>query len=444
MQAYIMPMIMAINNLVGIFIAIRLYNHIFDKKALSRIKRRIGYGLVFLFSLALNILFSNVEISLISAFSIFLILGIVFYNGKLHMKIIAAVFVVIFSFVTELITALILSIVFGDIMSHIRENLMLLFLGGIVSKLLLITLVEFIVRFRRPNASKVTLSSWFLIISIPIVSLVMSVTSVYEPILNNEFNGISIFACLSILYINVMTFYLFDSIVIQVHENNEYKFREEQLLMQRDQYESIIEGYNQVKKVRHDMIGHLISIEAYITNNQYEEVRAYLHKLNQELDFSKTGIISNNVVVDALINNRIGLAESATINFAEDILIPSKLKIDDMDLCIVVGNALNNAIEGCQRVEDTSHREINLKMRYKQNCLFIEVKNSYKKDSIRLKSDKFVSSKKFRKAGELGIGISHIETIVSMYGGTMEIELMENAFMTKIMMSDQLKNITVK
>lgn len=440
MHDYIMSMIIAINNLVGLFIAVRFFKYIFNKKSISILKRNIGYSLLFLLSTVLNIFFSNVEISLISAFSIFLVLAIVFYRGKFHIKIIASVFMVIFTFVTELITALLLSAVFGDIISNIRDNTMLLFIGGIVSKILLITLIEIIIRFRRPNASGVSLSSWFLIISIPLVSLVMSITSVYEPILRNEFNGISIVACLSILYINIIAFYLFDHIIIQVNENNKYKYREEQMLMQRDQYESIIEGYNQVQKVRHDMIGHLISIDAYLSNKRYEDIKEYLRKLNRELDFSSRGIISNNVVVDALVNNRRALAESISTNFDNDIMIPSKLKIDDMDLCIVLGNLLSNAIEGCQRVEHINKPQINLLMRYKRDCLFIEMKNSYKQSSIKMRRDKYVSSKKFRKNDELGTGVSNIEAIVGSYGGTMEIELGVDAFVTKIMLPDRHRN----
>jgi uncharacterized membrane protein len=77
-------------------------------------------------------------------------------------------------------------------------------------------LVEIIIRFRKRNASKVSVGSWLLIVSIPICSIVLAVTSVYKPIVNNTHSDVAVIACLAIVYINVITFYLFDNIISQI------------------------------------------------------------------------------------------------------------------------------------------------------------------------------------------------------------------------------------
>ncbi len=137
----------------------------------------------------------------------------------------------------ELIAVLLIIAVFGNVLNDIRHNMMLLLLGGVVSKILLILLVGVIIRFKKRDASQVSLKSWLFILSIPVFSIVLSVTSVYEPILKNEFNTVSVLACTSILYINLIVFYLFDSIVLQVNENNQFRFREKQMLMQKNHIE---------------------------------------------------------------------------------------------------------------------------------------------------------------------------------------------------------------
>ncbi|WP_291636811.1 GHKL domain-containing protein, partial [Clostridium sp.] len=336
------------NDVVGLFVALRFYNNILMKKKMSEKRKAIGLVSILLIEIIVNIAVEKSDILLMVSFIVFFIVANLFYLGKVYVKLIVATFIVVFSFLMELVAALLIVAVFGNVLQDIRQNIMLLLLGGVISKILLLLLVEIIIRFKRRNASQVALRSWLFIISIPVFSIVLSIASVYEPILKNEFSYVYAVSGITILYINIITFYLFDSIVMQMTENNLVKFREKQLLMQRDQYENIIEGYNQVKKVRHDMLSHLITLDGYLGRNQYHEAVKYIHKLNEELDYDKRGVVSNNVAIDALISNRKSKAVDEGIKFETEIMIPKKLKIDDMDICIVLGNALNNAIEACR------------------------------------------------------------------------------------------------
>lgn len=258
--------------------------------------------------------------------------------------------------------------------------------------------------------------------------------------LNNSFDNMSVFICLAIIYINIITFHLFDSIIIQIDENNVIKFHEEQLLLQQIQYENIILGYNQVEKLRHDMLGHLIVIDGYLNKNKIEDATNYIGKLNNELDFSIMGILSNNVAVDAIINNRKIKAKELGIDMIYDIIIPESLIINDMDICIVLGNALNNAIEGCQRIDDSTNKIIELKMRYKRNSLLLEVKNPYDIGTIELKDEKFVSSKLCRGKGEIGAGIANIKAVAEEYNGLCEINSQSEVFILKVIIPDKKKS----
>lgn len=367
MQDFLMNTVIVTNNIVGLFISIRFYNYFLIKRDMNhKIIKMSIVGILFTAIIG-NIVFEKLSTSLIVGFAVFFTVAYLFYLGKVHIKLIVSTFVVIFSLVSELLTALLFTIVFRAELQNVRENLMLLFIGSIISKIILIILVEFIIRFRRSNASKVSLSSWILIISIPVISIVLTITSVYEPILKNEPSSVSVFSCLSILYINIIALYLFDNIVMQADENNQYRLREKLMLMQQEQYENIIVGYNQVKRVRHDILSHLITLHGYLTQNQCSEAIGYIQKLNEELDFNMRDIISNNTVIDAIINNRKAKALDEGIEFKNEIIILKKLKIEDIDLSIVLGNVLNNAIEACLRLpEGHAGKAIAIKMNYKQ------------------------------------------------------------------------------
>ena len=437
MQGYLTNIVVMMNDIVGVFVAVRFYNHMLTKKSMNEKIRIGGLGGILLLAIALNVVIEKSNILLTISFGIFFIIAYLFYNGEIHIKMIMAIFIVIFSYLMELIAALVIVAIFGNVLYDIRHNMMLLLLGGIISKILLIFFAEIIIRFRKNNASQVSLRSWLLILSIPVFSVVLSVTSVYEPILKDEFSVISVLACVSIVYINVIVFYLFDSIVFQVNENNQFRFREKQLLIQKNQYENVIDGYNQVKRVRHDMVNHLLALDGYLANQQYHEALEYIHKLNDELDFGKRGIVSSNVAIDALIGNGKLKAAKEGIDFECEVMIPRKLKIDEMDICIVLGNLLNNAIEACRRIDDERvNKRIMLKMYYKQEYIFIELENSYDLSTIKKKNGRFVSSKLYREKDEIGIGMGNMEKIVEKYEGVYQIDLSGKMFIVKIMMPD--------
>ena len=436
-QNYLSDIVLGVNNIVGMFVVIRFLNHLLTKKNISKMNRRRGILVLLIVATALNIVFVGFEINLFLVLVLNFIIGDLFYQGKKQVKLVIAIFIVVFSFITELLTAILFGSIFGASIQGVRENTMLLFLGGIVSKILLMLLIEVIIRFRRRNASKVYLSSWMLIISIPFMSVVLAVISVYQPVVNNSFSIVGFFVCLSILYINIISFYLFDTIIIQIDENNLIRFREEQLILQQNQYKNIVSGHSQVEKLRHDMIGHFITLDGYLNHNRIEEAKSYIGRLNSEIDFSKHGILSQNIAVDAIINNRKAMARELGIELSIEIMIPQYIDIDDVDICIVLGNALNNAIEACQRMDNDSVKNIHLKVKYKRGLLLIEVKNPYDSKTIKKRNEKFVSSKSYRSNNELGTGIGNIEGVMEKYNGFCEMDLQSDEFIIKVMIPEK-------
>jgi hypothetical protein len=168
--------------------------------------------MILIIATLININFENFLSNLLIGVILYYCIGELFYVGKKHIKLVAAIFFIVFSMITELLTATIFGIVFDASIQGVRENVMHLFLGGVVSKILLILLVEIVIKFRRRNASVVSLSSWLLIISIPVISIALAILVVYEPVVNNSFSNSAVFACLAIIYIDLIAFYLFDSI----------------------------------------------------------------------------------------------------------------------------------------------------------------------------------------------------------------------------------------
>ncbi len=436
-EQYLMEIILFLNNAIGLYLFIRLASSLLSKKGMDDSIRKIAFSLILLMmvfiNINVNILIPNLLI--LMAFNYFI--GTVFYNGKWHVKLIISVFFVVFSIVSELLTAVMFGLLFDASIIGVRDNPMHLFLGGVVSRFLLILMVETVLKFSNKNASEVSLSSWLSIMSIPLVSILLAVSVVYESIVNNVFSASAVIACLAILYINLISFYLFDHIIAQIHENNVAKFRQKQLMLQHHQFENVISSYENVKRVRHDMLGHLITIKEYLKSNQVEDAINYINKLHHEIDFIKQGIFSENISVDAIVNNRMSKSNELGIKAIIDIAIPKSMNIDDMDLCVIIGNLLTNSIEACHRINDDTSKYIKFIMRYKRDSIVIETINSYNNQNIKEANGKFASSKAFRTKNELGMGLSNIESVTKKYNGIFDINRNENEFIVKIVIPDK-------
>lgn len=432
---YILYLIFIMDNFVGIFITIRFFNNTLLKKSVKMARKIGSLFFVSIMSILLNYLGEYIGNLVISGVIVYYTVGHIYYQGKIYIKAIISVFIVIFSIVTELLTGILITLVFKQELLSIRHNLLFLFLGCIVSKIMLLTLIELIIRLRNGKVSYVSLGSWFLILSIPIISIILSLEIVYEPIIHNEISMKPILICLSMLYINIITFYLFDNIVSKVIENNQYKIKEKQMLMQQEQYQNIISGYDKINKVRHDMKNHLILLDNYLANGDYIHAKEYIGKLNDELDITKKGVISNNIIVDALVNNCIEKAKKQNTVFQHEIFIPNRLNIDDMDLCVVLGNLLDNAIEACNRITDNSRiKRISFEMKYGNNYIFINQENTYNEETIKQVNGNYISSKGDRAGNSLGIGLGNIMNIVDKYDGTFKIESLNDMFCLKIIL----------
>ena len=117
-------------------------------------------------------------------------------------------------------------------------------------------------------------------------------------------------------------------------------------------------------------------------------------------------------------------------------MIPSQFKkIEDMDLCILLGNALDNAYEACQRITDnTLEKVIQLTMKYRENQLFIQLQNSYNVATLKKRTGQYSSSKEDVQVHGLGIG--NMKTVADKYNGILTVQPKEDYFELDIMIQD--------
>lgn len=188
--------------------------------------------------------------------------------------------------------------------------------------------------------------------------------------------------------------------------------------------------YRQMRGWRHDYHSHIQAVKAHLKLEQYAEIGTYLDKLDTDLTNVDTVIKSGNVMVDAILNSKISIAASKKININAKAVVPKKLTISEIDLCIIIGNLLDNATEACVKLPNEADRFIRIYIDILKEQLYISVTNAVG-GSIRKSGNVYLSSKE--KEGH-GFGLMRVDKITDKYGGFINRQSEEGVFATEIML----------
>lgn len=181
----------------------------------------------------------------------------------------------------------------------------------------------------------------------------------------------------------------------------------------------------------HDFKNHVICINDYIYRADFDGLANYMGEMSDT--YPKTSgyqIISDNIIVDALLNNKILQANQNGSVIQNDLEIPSTLAIENSDLCIILGNALDNAIEAVKSLQD-KRRRIHLLMKYIQGNLLIQIKNPYIEKK---KKRNFTLTTTKENILLHGFGLKSIEKSVRKYDGSIDIDKQRGVFTISILL----------
>ena len=145
--------------------------------------------------------------------------------------------------------------------------------------------------------------------------------------------------------------------------------------------------------------------------------------INEDIDSIKSTVYTENKFIDSLLNYKIGMAIDKNIQI-ETVVDKNIPKISDVDLCSVLGNLLDNAIEACEK-DNIENKTIILHMTVRNSCLLICVKNSIS-ESIISSNPNFVTTKQNKEIH--GMGLKSIRSIAEKYSGSFKISEQDGIF----------------
>lgn len=193
-------------------------------------------------------------------------------------------------------------------------------------------------------------------------------------------------------------------------------------------YREVDNMYRQIRGWRHDYRNHIQTMKVLAANDDMDAIKEYLDKLDTDLSTVDTVVKTGNAMADAILNSKISLAQSKHITVECDAHIPVKLKMSEIDLCGIIGNLFDNAIEASVKLPE-DQRIIRVYMDMKGVQLYISFTN-------------FTASKKMEKIGGVfhttkgdghGFGLVRIDNIIERLNGYLSRNSEDGAFTTEIL-----------
>ena len=193
-------------------------------------------------------------------------------------------------------------------------------------------------------------------------------------------------------------------------------------------YREVDNMYRQIRGWRHDYRNHIQTMKVLAANGDMDAIKAYLDELDTDLNTVDTVVKTGNAMADAILNSKISLAQSKCITVQCDAHIPVKLKMSELDLCCIIGNLFDNAIEASQKLPE-DQRLIRVYMDMKGTQLYISFTN-------------FTAFKKMEKVGKVfktskgdghGFGLVRVDAIIERLDGYLSRNSEDGAFTTEIL-----------
>lgn len=342
------------------------------------------------------------------------------YNGQWKYRVISTILIVV------------MFVLYETIIYHIMMEIGITNIAPItvtVSNLLLLLTVKVILKISDlKHGYELITAEWIGILSIPLASIIITIFS-FEKC--NDQIAIAV-AEVGIIALNLLVFYMLNHIGKAYRSQSMMIALSEQNQAYEKQMDILEKSEQNIAALRHDMKNHLFTLQQLTNENDNLVITEYLNKLILLADKDKSYITTGNSVIDGLINLKFNEAESKLhCNLKYSVIISKYLQIDKIDICIILGNILDNALQALEECKDSNVRILEFIMEEKKNILNIHMKNSYEGKRIEV-NNRLVSTKKDNRYH--GIGLKNVRRIVDKYNGIIETNYDDKFFITNIIL----------
>ena len=407
------------------------YRTIFNKKITGKIVRWMIYIAMTTAICSVIYVNNNLQYLMSISFFIMIMLPIIIVEPFRVQNIIIYPFMVLASSMFGILFSFLLSLIISKPEYYITDSPMLAILCQVFS--IVVWIVIYVIKAKEDKAEEIFLKAKHYVMLYAVsVSALLIIASIqyFSRIIENEdvqiYSVLVVMACCTLVIVTLMQIVVLSQNAHIKKSNDMYK---EHMALQKQYYEHMLLQYEELRKFRHDVKNHMLALNSMCSSEDNTQIKKYLSQLTNEVSSKNPVEYTGNRELDAVIAPFVLEAESKNIKVQFKGIVSDDVAIDMFDMCTIISNLLNNAIEACEKLQE-GKRIIELEIAGYNSQIFVMVRNSYDMESIINRRQKFITTKEDKL--NHGIGLENVRRTVKKYDGDMRISQENEKFIVSI------------
>ena len=191
--------------------------------------------------------------------------------------------------------------------------------------------------------------------------------------------------------------------------------------VQKAYHPELLEKEEELRAARHDFRHHMSAVLELANKGELEKLISYARSFDEGIGFGKQKAFCSHYMIDMLLRMYDGLARRQNTDFSVEAALPDSLPFEDTDICVLMSNLLENALEASLSVPEPDRR-ISVRLVCKLNRFAVSIENAFD-GALKTSGDRFLSAK---QKGREGIGIQSVRSVCGRYGGSADFSVQTN------------------
>lgn len=255
-----------------------------------------------------------------------------------------------------------------------------------------------------------------MILSVPGASILLAMITMQERNLNYFIEAIIL------LGINVIVFYIYDSLQKAMNEKHRIDVLEEQNKSYENQLKLYQESVQKDRILRHDLKNHMFKIRDYAYNGKIDELRKYTEATIEAMDIQSVMSNTGNQEIDSILNYKCQKLRQMGAELHFDLNIPNEIKVENFDLTKLLGNLLDNVSDAIEKAQE---KIVYIKIHYEKGVLSVCIRNTFN-GQISVENGELQTIKE--NSEKHGFGFKSVKEVIEKYDGQIEYNYDNNVF----------------
>lgn len=357
------------------------------------------------------------------------------YKMKWYWHLLESFFIYVIIAAPEVFYAMVAQLVLKVDLAFLQSDPILFALGTISSKFVSIFIVKYIRIGKIRKSIQASGSVVLPLLLLPIATFLIIITSIKADYLVREksFMLLTLISTFLLMIANMVIYWIIERQNDFVQTKQALHYAQSHIQSQISHYRELYEYQTEIRKSRHDSQNKLLALSGLLQSGDVELAQELVAKeLEDSAAFTTQVVNSGNPVIDAVLQSKQNTAANRNIVLSASIQLEEEIRINELELGVLIGNAVDNAIEATEKVQNNNPPEIFVQLRSLMGRIVISITNPTAEEAGSVSA---LQSTKL-DAKNHGFGLKSIQSIVDKYDGTLSITWQNHQFIMEIGVSN--------